>query len=297
MMPQQDSGPQRAGFPTFADFTELTKPRLVSLVLMSTAAGFFLADGNESLGALAFLNMLAATGLVAAGSMALNQWLEREHDAKMPRTSRRPIPAGKISPRLALLTGFLLSAAGLIYLGLASNLLAVFLAALTLVSYLFLYTPLKRVTSLNTIAGAIPGAIPPMIGWAAATGHMHYEAWVLFSILFLWQIPHFLAIAWLYRQEYYNAGFVMLPGDGTNSLRVARQAVISSAMLLPVSLTPTLCGMSGVIYFFSALGLGVFLLAVSVSGLRDLDHKARSLLRASILYLSVLLLVMVVDKQ
>ncbi|MBU3758934.1 MAG: protoheme IX farnesyltransferase [Candidatus Omnitrophica bacterium] len=287
---------ERRRLPSWKDFSELTKPRLVSLVLMSTAAGFFLADGNETQGAQAFLNALAATGLVAAGSMALNQWLEWEHDAKMPRTSRRPIPAGKISPRQALGAGLALSAAGLIYLAWAANVLAVFLAAATLLSYLFLYTPLKRRTSLNTIAGAIPGALPPMIGWAAATGHLHYGAWVLFSILFLWQIPHFLAIAWLYRREYYDAGFVMLSGDGTDAPRVARQAVIFSAMLLPVSLMPTLCGMSGILYFFSALILGFALLAVSISGLRDLDSKARLLLRASIFYLSVLLLIMVVDK-
>lgn len=287
---------QREKNSRLSDFSELTKPRLVSLVLMSSAAGYFLASGPE-FSLAAFLHALAGTGLVAAGSMALNQWWERDHDALMPRTSRRPIPSGRISPAQALVTGLLLSTAGLLYLWVVSNPLTVVLAALTLISYLFLYTPLKRITSLNTIAGAIPGGIPPMIGWAAATGNVGYEAWVLFSILFLWQLPHFLAIAWLYRQEYFTAGFVMLPGDGSNSLLVARQAVIASAMLLPVSLVPSLCGISGVIYFFSALALGGFLLAVSVSGLRDLNRNARPLLRASIIYLSLILLIMVVDKQ
>lgn len=296
MIQKAETPPRGQKRSRLSDFSELTKPRLVSLVLMSSAAGYFLAAGPE-LSLAAFLHALAGTGLVAAGSMALNQWWEREHDALMPRTSRRPIPSGRISPAQALATGLLLSAAGLLYLWIASNPLTVVLAALTLVSYLLLYTPLKRRTSLNTIAGAIPGAIPPMIGWAAATGSVGYEAWVLFSILFLWQLPHFLAIAWLYRQEYFKAGFVMLPGDGSNSLLVARQAVIASAMLLPVSLVPSLCGISGAVYFFSALALGGFLLAVSVSGLRDLDRNARPLLRASIIYLSLILLIMVVDKQ
>ncbi len=278
-----------------SSYAELTKVRLVSLVLMSAAAGYFLAPDFPGKWE-TFLHFLFATGLVAGGSQALNQWLEKDFDALMPRTACRPIPTGRIKPEHAVLAGAGLSLAGLFLLWKTSNSLTVILAAATLVSYLAFYTPLKRVTSLNSIMGAVPGAIPPMMGWTAVTGRLDYEAWVLFSILFLWQMPHFLAIAWLYREEYYKAGFVMLSGDGTNSGLVARQAVIYSALLLPVSLIPTLCGMSGYIYFFSALGLGIFFLRASAAGLSGMNEKARPLLRASIIYLSLILLIMVVDK-
>lgn len=279
----------------FSSYAELTKLRLVSLVLMSAAAGYFLAPDFPNKWE-SFLHVLFATGLVAAGSQTLNQWLERDYDALMPRTARRPIPTGRVKPSHALIAGIFLSVIGLFFLWKTSNTLTVILGAVTLASYLIFYTPLKRITSLNSIAGAVPGAIPPMMGWTAVTGRLDFEAWVLFAILFLWQMPHFLAIAWLYREEYYIAGFVMLSGDGFNSGMVARQAVLYAAMLLPVSLVPTLCGMSGKIYFFSALALGIFLLRASAACLSGMDNKARPLLRASILYLSLLLLIMAVDK-
>jgi len=274
---------------------ELTKFRLVSLVLLSTAVGYFLAlempfDGQ------AFFHLLAATGLVASGSLALNQYIERDYDAKMPRTAGRPIPSGRISPRNALVIGVVLAVSGLVYLTLAVNLVSASLAALTLASYLFFYTPLKRVTALNTIAGALPGALPPMIGWSAVRGTISFEAWILFAIMFLWQLPHFLAISWLYRDEYKKAGFVMLSMDDPGGRKVGLNAVITSVLLLPVSLLPTAFGITGMAYFIAAIILGLFLVGVSLASLKDIHKKARTLFAASILYLSTLLLMMIIDR-
>lgn len=280
----------------FRDYMELTKPRLVSLVLLSAAVGFFLAEPADFHPWL-LAHMLLGTLLVAAGSMTLNQWMERHEDAKMIRTSHRPLPAGRLLPAEALIFGVLLSAAGLFILSLLQSPAPCLLAAITLFSYLLLYTPLKRKTSLCTIVGALPGALPVLIGWTAAAGRPSFQGWVLFFILFLWQMPHFLAIAWLYRHEYANAGFSMLSVTDPDGRQVGRQIVLYSLALLPVSLLPAMVGMTGMFYFFSAFILGIVLAGLAVKGVSQLDQKARPLFRASVLYLAALLILMVLDKR
>lgn len=277
------------------DYLELSKARLVSLVLLSTAVGFFLASPERAdWGAL--LSCLLGTSFVAAGSMSLNQWMEREEDARMVRTQARPLPAGRMNPLEALVFGIVCSLAGLALLYFANNFETSLLAAITLASYVFIYTPLKRKTSLCTIVGAIPGAIPPMIGWAAAAGHCSYGAWVLFAIIFFWQMPHFLAIAWLCRNDYAAAGFKMLSVEDPEGRFVGRQIVLYSCSLLPVSLVPSAIGLTGTVYFFGALLLGAGLIALSILSYRQIETKARLLFRASILYLALLLTLMFVDK-
>ncbi len=279
----------------FSDYMELSKARLVSLVLLSGAVGFYLAS-PEKMDIPLFLISLLGTAFVAAGSMSLNQWMERREDAEMTRTASRPLPAGRMQPLEALFFGTGIALAGLLILFFAVNTVAVFLAALTLISYLLLYTPMKRKTSLCTIVGAIPGAIPPLIGWASATGNTSFEAWVIFTILFLWQMPHFLAIAWICRKEYGTAGFKMLSVVDPSGTQVGRQIILYSLALLPVSLLPSIVGLTGIIYFFGALGLGVWVSYLSFISSRNLDQKARPFFRTSILYLALLLLLMVVDK-
>lgn len=277
------------------DYWELTKPRLVSLILLSTAVGFFLGLKSE-MNILLFGAALLGTVLVAAGSMVLNQWMERHEDARMMRTAARPLPSGRLHPAEALIFGVFLSLAGLLILFVHVNASAGFLAALTLASYLSLYTPLKKKTSLCTIVGAVPGALPPLIGWAAAAGRPPYQAWILFAIIFLWQMPHFLSIAWLYRDDYIRAEFRMLSVDDPDGRRVGRQIILYSLALVPVSLLPTLAGLTGYVYFFSALVLGYFFTALAVSSFRKMDSNARHLFRASILYLALILFLMIVDK-
>lgn len=279
----------------FANLADLTKFRLVSLVLLSTAVGFFLAS-SAPFPWIVFFHVLTGTGLVAAGSLALNQWIERDLDALMPRTASRPLPTNRMTPRQAFAVGLGMSVVGLVYLAVMSNYWAAALSGSTLVSYLLLYTPLKRITSFNTIVGAVPGAVPPMIGWAGVRGELSFEAWVLFSILFLWQLPHFLAIAWIYREQYRKAGFVMLSTQDPDGRRVARQAVLYAAMLVPVSLLPTLCGITGFFYFLAALVLGGAFLGISIAGLFNLDARARPIFVTSIVYLALLLIMMVIDK-
>ncbi len=278
-----------------ADYLELTKPRLVSLVILSAFVGFFLGSKGP-LDAFLLLTSLLGTGLVAGGSMCLNQWMERGEDARMNRTASRPLPSGRIQPAEAFFFGTALSLAGTFLLYFAVNLSAAVLAVLTTLSYLLLYTPLKRKTSLCTIVGAVPGALPPLIGWAAAQGRTSYESWLLFALLFLWQMPHFLAIAWIYRKEYAAAGFQMLSVIDPSGAQVGRQIVLYSLALLPVSLLPTAAGITGSLYFFGALGLGIFFVTQGVLSLKNLDAKARSLFRNSILYLTLLLVLMVLDK-
>lgn len=277
-----------------AEYLELTKMRLVSLVLLSTAVGFFL--GGRHFDGILFAISLAGTGLVAAGSMALNQWWERREDAQMARTMNRPLPASKLSPAEAFWFGIILSAAGLALLYSQVNFETAFLAGLTLVTYVLFYTPLKKTTSLSTIVGAVPGALPPLIGWAAAAGTTSFEAWLLFAIIFLWQMPHFLAIAWLYRKDYAAAGFKMLSVTDPSGRQVSRQILLYSLALLPVSLLPSALGLLGLLYFLGALLFGLGFIALSVESLKNLDQKAGVLFRASILYLSGLLLLMVLDK-
>jgi len=279
-----------------ADFFELTKPRVVLMVLITAFVGFYL--GSERIPDYPrLLQMLFGTALAAAGTLALNQFLERDTDALMERTRQRPLPDGRVQPREAVWFGALVTIAGLVYLALAVNLESAWVTALITVSYLFLYTPLKRKSSLCMLVGAVPGALPPVIGWVAARGDIDLAAWVLFAIMFLWQVPHTLAIARLYREDYAKAGIQFLPviepeGGSTN-----RQIVSHCAALLAVSLLPTLLGSAGAVYFVAAFILGVGFLASGIGlAMESTLPRARRLLFASLIYLPVLLLVMALDR-
>ncbi|MGA2542042.1 MAG: heme o synthase [Verrucomicrobiota bacterium] len=282
---------------TAAVLSELFKMRLTILVLLTTFVGFDLGwRGPMDLGLM--VHTMLGTALLAAGASALNQLLERDYDAKMRRTRDRPLPSGRITPEAALLIGGVCAGAGMLYLALTVNPLTAWLGALTLASYLLVYTPLKRVTTLNTAIGAIPGALPPLMGWTAARGEVTGEGWSLFAILFFWQLPHFLAIAWMYREDYARAGFVMLPVIDPTGARTGKQALSHTLGLLPVSLCPFLFGLAGPVYLAGALGLGAgfvwcarqFSRQISVAG-------ARRLFYASILYLPLLLALMVINKR
>jgi heme o synthase len=279
-----------------AVFSDLVKARLTTLVLLTTAVGFYIGEIG-TINWFLFFNTLAATGFVAMGASALNQLLEREYDAKMRRTQDRPLPSGRMQPTTVAIFGGVSSVAGLIYLALAVNLLTSVIGAVTLVSYLFIYTPLKRVTWLNTAIGAIPGALPPLMGWTAARGELSGEGWALFAILFFWQLPHFFAIAWMYRDEYAKAGFKMLPGIDPDGQRTAHQAVSNTLALLAVSLCPFAFKMAGTIYLAGAIVLGAGFLFCAIQFSRQLTLAgARILFLASILYLPLLLAAMVFDK-
>jgi protoheme IX farnesyltransferase len=277
-------------------FSDLVKARLTTLVLLTTAVGFYIGE----IGAInwfLFFNTLAATGLVAMGASALNQLLEREYDAKMRRTQDRPLPSGRLQPTTVAIFGGVSSVAGLVYLALAVNLLTSVLGAVTLVSYLFIYTPLKRVTWLNTAIGAIPGALPPLMGWTAARNNLSGEGWALFAILAFWQLPHFFAIAWMYRDEYAKAGFVMLPNVDSDGKRTGQQTVSHTFALLIASLCPFVFKMSGMIYLVGAIILGAGFLFCAIQFSRQLTlQRARQLFLASIIYLPLLLALMVWDK-
>lgn len=280
----------------FALVCDLVKARLTFLVLLTTLVGFYLG----SRGPLDFWLMfhaLAGTALLACGAAALNQLWEREHDARMQRTADRPLPSGRMQPDTVLILGGLASISGLVYLAFAVNLLTSLLGAATLGSYVFIYTPLKRVTWLNTAVGAIPGALPPLMGWVASHGELTGEGWSLFAILFFWQIPHFLAIAWLYRDEYEKAGFVMLPSVDPDGSRTGRQAVSHTIGLLTVSLLPFLFRITGTIYLVGALLLGVAFVFYAVQFSREMTRpRARQLFFLSIIYLPLMLGLMVFDK-
>ena len=279
-----------------ADYWTLTKPEVNSLVIASTLAGFYLGWRGAMNYGLMF-HTLAGTLLVASGTATLNQWMERKHDARMRRTANRPLPAGRLSPAEALWFGILLSGAGGLYLGLVVNVLASALAIATLASYLLLYTPLKRKTPYCTLVGAFPGAMPPLIGWAAARGNLSLEALVLYAILFFWQFPHFLSIAWMYREDYARAGLLMLPQNDPQGRRAARQILVTSLALLPISLLPTLLGQMGWVYFLGALPLGLGLLYYGVLTAKVRSNAlARRLLLASVLYLPLVFGLMIVDK-
>lgn len=279
-----------------AIFSELVKARLTFLVLLTTLVGFYVGTKGWVDYALMF-HTLAGTALVACGAAALNQFWEREYDAKMRRTETRPLPSGRIQPETALLFGGACSVAGLVYLAIAVNLLTSVVGAVTLISYLFVYTPLKRVTWLNTAVGAVPGALPPLMGWTAARGEISTDGWALFAILFFWQIPHFLAIAWIYREDYARAGFVMLPSVDAEGFRTGRQMVSHTLGLLFVSLCPAVLGLAGTAYFLGALVLGTIFLWSAVRFSRRLTVlDARQVFFMSILYLPLLLGLMVLDK-
>jgi protoheme IX farnesyltransferase len=291
---------ERSGFAVWSD---LVKARLTFLVLLTTLAGFYMGAEN-GLDWRLLINTLLGTALVACGAAALNQWWEREHDARMPRTETRPLPAGELSPTTVLVAGGGLSVVGLVQLAYFVNLLTSLLGAVTLLSYVLIYTPLKRVTTLNTAIGAIPGALPPLMGWAAARDNVSREGWALFAILFFWQLPHFLAIAWLYREQYAKAGFAMLPVRDPDGVRTGRQAVSHTLGLIAVSICPSIVTsgpgtlpVAGQVYFFGALLLGIAFLWCAIQFSRELTRaRARQLFFASILYLPLLFGLMALDK-
>jgi protoheme IX farnesyltransferase len=271
-----------------ADWIELTKPRITTLVVFTALVGF-VAAAESTPWTLLLVAALAGTGLVAAGASALNQVMERGTDALMHRTRARPIPAGRIRPVEAGVFGAALTLAGLGVLASVCGAAATLVALATWASYLFLYTPLKRRTHLATLVGAVPGALPPVIGWAAASGTVEPGAFILFAILFLWQVPHFLAIAWLYRDDYERGGFPMLPVIDREGRLTGRQAVLHSAALLVVSLSPVVAGLGGMLYLAGALVLGAGLTLAALRLLRERDLvAARGLFLASVVYLPAL---------
>lgn len=279
-----------------ADYIALTKPGLVAMVLVTTAVGYYLGSVG-GVDASRLLATILATGLAAGGTLALNQYIERDLDARMERTRNRPLPDGRLQPIEALVFGTALTCAGLLYLTLAIDPLAGLVTATTVVSYLFLYTPLKTKTPLCTLAGAIPGALPPMTGWAAARGDLGLEAWVLFSILFLWQLPHSLAIAWLYREDYGRAGMRLLPVVEPDLSSTARQIAANCFALLAVGMLPSILGLTGRTYFVAATLLGSALLVLGLQLARERTQTAaRRLLLATLVYLPLLLGIMAIDK-
>ncbi len=276
-------------------YLSLTKPRLVLMVLVTVAVGYLLgARGGARPATLALT--LVGTALVAGGAGALNQWLERTRDGLMRRTAGRALPSGRLTVGEAISFGIFLGVAGTVLLLLGTNLLAASVALVTFLLYVFVYTPLKPVTSLNTVIGAVPGALPPMIGWGAATGRLGIEAWSLFLIVFLWQFPHFLAIAWIYRDDYRRAGFRMLTVRDDNGRMTGCQAVSYALALVPAGLLPATVGLAGATYFAGALILGLIYLGASVRFWLDAsDLRARRLLRTSFVYLPAILLLLLLN--
>ena len=278
-----------------ADYWALTKPDVNLLILITTAASFCLARSVHLVGfpVLLLVHTLAGTLLVAGGTATLNQYVERRFDAQMRRTKRRPLAAGRIEPSRAFWFGIVLSVSGTIYLAAAVNFLASLLALLTLLSYLLLYTPLKRKTPLCPLVGAFPGAAPPLIGWAAASGTLSREAWVLYGVVFLWQFPHFMAIAWMYREDYERAGYLVLPIDERKNTFMAWQTVLPSFGLIVLSLAPVLLARQGLIYTAGTLLVSIFF---SYYGgqlvIQKTNSAARRLLLASILYLPIVFVLM-----
>lgn len=280
------------------DYIELTKPRITWLILMSTAIGFYFGLGNpRAIDWWVLLHAIVGTGLIASGTAALNQWYEREADAKMRRTMGRPIPSGRVTSGRAFAFGVLLSIAGFIELWLGTNLLTALLGAFTLASYLLLYTPLKQRSKHSTTVGAIPGAMPPLIGFAAAAGTLTAEAWILYAILFFWQFPHFYAIAWMYRDDYARAGIRMLPVVEPDGQSTSRQILAYATALIPLSVVPTLLGMAGSIYLVGALALGAMFLYAGVRVAFDRTAlRARRVLLASVVYLPLLYGLLLFDR-
>jgi protoheme IX farnesyltransferase len=281
-----------------AAYLSLTKPRLVLLVLVTVAVGFLLGARGSALHLrfATFAATLVGTALVAGGAGALNQWLERARDARMRRTANRALPSGRITASEAALFGGSLVLLGTGMLLVGANALSAVLAFVTFLLYVFVYTPLKPWTSLNTVVGAVPGALPPLIGWGAATGRLGLEAWSLFLIVFLWQFPHFLAIAWIYRDDYQRAGFRMLTAGDSSGVRTSRQAVSYALALIPVGLLPAAIGLAGPIYFAGALVLGIVYLADAVRfWLEVSDLRARRMLWASFVYLPVVLILLLLN--
>lgn len=279
-----------------SDYVALAKPRLNLLVVITTAVGFYLGTRND-INLLMFFHTVVGTALVAGGSAAMNQIYERRVDALMNRTKRRPLPDGRLSVMEAGVFALVLSVVGLLQLAIGANFLAAMVALTTLVTYVAVYTPLKLKTSFATVVGAVPGALPPVIGWAAATGVLSREAWILFAIVFLWQMPHFLAIAWLYRDEYARAGFPLLPVVEPDGRSTARQVTAYAAALLPVSLAPTALGLATDTFFIGALLIGSVFLGLAVAFARQQTRdRARWLFLGSIIYLPLVWGLLVVTR-
>jgi heme o synthase len=277
-------------------YIALTKPDVSFLVLITTAAGYYMG-ARGPVDWLHLVHTVFATMLIAAGTAALNHYIERESDRHMRRTASRPLPSGVLQPREALWFGVGLCVAGAIYLYIAAGPLAAGLGVATCLSYLLAYTPLKKRTVWATFVGAFPGAIPPMIGWAAATGSLDRGAWLLFAILFLWQFPHFHAIAWMYREDYARAGILMLPVVDKQGTRTFRQIIITAAALVGVSLLPAVVGLAGVRYFFGALAVSVALLQVCLwAATAKTNIRAKWLMHATVIHIPVLLGLMIYDK-
>jgi protoheme IX farnesyltransferase len=281
-------------------YIELTKPRITWLILMSTGIGYFFGLPSHHLADLNLLllfHTILGTALIASGTAALNQWYERDADLKMKRTADRPLPSGRLNATRALWFAIALSVGGFLELYFGANPLSAWIGAFTLASYLFLYTPLKRRTWWSTTIGAVPGAMPPMIGYAAAAGAITSESWVLFAILFLWQFPHFYSIAWMYKEDYARAGIQMLPVVEPDCRSTARQIVLYGIALIPVSLVPGMLGMSGRIYLVGALLLGLWFLYSGVRvALERTLVRARGVLITSVLYLPLIYGLMLLDR-
>jgi len=275
-----------------ADFLELTKPRITLMVLITTLVGYYMGSQND-LQVLVLLHTIIGTALVAAGASALNQYMERDLDARMMRTRTRPLPEGRVLPNEALIFSLALAISGVTYLTLFVNGLTGALGASTLAAYIFLYTPLKTRTAFCTLVGAFPGAVPPLMGWTAARGNLDEVALSLFAILFLWQMPHFFAIAWIFTEDYARGGFVM----HSSGINTGRQIILYCCALIPVSLLPTLFGATGTTYFYGAMLMGFIYLGYgfAVALFRSNTHAHR-LLRISVLYLPALLVLMMFDK-
>ncbi len=280
----------------FNDYLALTKPRITWLILMSTAIGFYfgLPQLNPQKTQWVLFNLIFGTALIASGTAALNQWWERESDRFMSRTASRPLPAGKIPAFNALVFGSILATLGFFELWLGCNLLTASLGLFTLASYLFCYTPMKRMSPHSTTIGAIPGAMPPLIGFAAAAGVLTWEAWALYAILFVWQFPHFYAIAWMYREEYGKAGILMLPVVEPDGNSTANRILWTSILMVPTSLLPALLAMSGKVYLATAIVMGAILLYCAWKMFKDRSREnARGVLLASVVYLPVLYAVLI----
>jgi protoheme IX farnesyltransferase len=279
-----------------AAYLELTKPRITFLIVLTSAAGFAMASGAR-IDYPGMLRSMLGIALLSSGIATINQYMERDLDALMRRTANRPLPSGKLLPWEALAFGVSLIVLAEIYLAVLVNPLTALLGLTVIAGYLFGYTPLKTRTSLSTMVGAFPGAVPPLIGWAAARGSVGLEAWVLFAILFLWQFPHFLAIAWMYREDYSRAGILMLPVLEPDGRVTAQQIVVYTILLLPVSLLPAVLGISGKVYLYGAIVLGLLFLYSSVrAAFSKSRQEARRLLLASVIYLPLLFILMVLDR-
>ena len=277
-------------------YVVLTKPDVTFLVVITTVAGFYLGSTGP-MEWLRLLQTLCGTLLVAGGTAALNQYIERDMDSVMRRTAARPLPSGILQPNEVLMFGVATIVAGTLWLMLAINALAALLALATSVSYLAAYTPLKTRTTLATAVGAIPGALPPLIGWAAARGSLSGGAWVLFAILFVWQFPHFMASAWMYREDYGRAGIQMLPVVDPSGDKTYRVILVTSALLIPISLLPAVVGINGIAYFFGAFVLGMLLLQVSCWANRARTNvRAKWLMHATVAHIPLLLIWMILDK-